>query len=445
MEIFNSILFWINNVVFFITGLAFSIQILYVILCFLPYKKFKPAKTKHKFGIIICARNEESVIGDTIKCLLKQNYPKELFDIFVFAHNCTDNTAKIAREAGAIAFELNDTTPEHCRVSYALKYGFEKILAEHDNYDAFIRFDADNVIHPDYITKMNDALDAGYHVARGYNNSKNLTQNVYTGISGIWYLRDCRFSSHSRKALNVNQFLVGSGMMLSSEIVHKDGGWTKAMGLIEDQEFAIKQLYDGYKSTYVKEAIVYEDQPSTFMDTLNRNIRIGKGSWNLFWSDGFKCLGKFFVKWDFSYLDTFLTLFFIPIAVLFCTWFPAYYIYDVIFNICVGNMPYVWMVLKTIGLAIGCAFIIPFIFQALLVVLLERKSIGKQNMKKIWKPILLFPFFMIIYAAGIFLGTITNPKWKQIKRNSVVTMDEIETSTNDATFEDTDDMKEINE
>ncbi len=446
MELFNNILFWINNVIMFIAGLAFGIQILYILLCFLPYKKFKKAKVQHKFGIIICARNEEDVIAETVKCLHKQNYPKELYDIFVIAHNCTDNTAKLARDNGAIVFECNDDEPSHKRVSYALKYGFEQILKDYDNYDAFIRFDADNIIHPDYIMHMNDAYDAGYHMARGYNNSKNLTQNAISGISGLWYIRDCRFSSHTRKALGINQFLVGPGMMFSSEIIHKDGGWTQAMGLVEDQEFAVKQLYKGYKSTYVKDAIVYEDQPSTLKDTFNRNIRMGKGSWDMFWSDGIKCLGKFFTTFNFSYLDIFLTVLFIPIAVTFCTWLPLYYGYDIIYHACIGSMPYVWRALTNVGLSLSCAFVIPFILQALLVVILERDRIGKQNMRKMWKPVLLFPLFMIIYAASIFIGAVSKPKWNQIKRNSQVTMDDtmlssnVDNSTNAQVFTDTDDQ-----
>ena len=102
-------------------------------------RKYPKAEKQHRFGIIIPARNEEEVIGDTIRTLFKQNYPRELFDVFVVAHNCTDNTAQRAREAGAIVFEHNDDDPKHKRVSYALQHGFRKIIAEYDNYDAFIQ------------------------------------------------------------------------------------------------------------------------------------------------------------------------------------------------------------------------------------------------------------------------------------------------------------------
>ena len=52
----------------------------------------------HKFMAILPAHNEENVIGNLIESLKNQDYPKELLDIYVIAHNCTDNTAKIAKE-----------------------------------------------------------------------------------------------------------------------------------------------------------------------------------------------------------------------------------------------------------------------------------------------------------------------------------------------------------
>ena len=71
---------------------------LYWIIGFFFTRKFKPAKNKHKYGIVIAARNEEKVIGNLLDSINKQDYPKDLLTVFVVADNCTDNTAKVARE-----------------------------------------------------------------------------------------------------------------------------------------------------------------------------------------------------------------------------------------------------------------------------------------------------------------------------------------------------------
>lgn len=426
MELFNTILDNINVVLTTIIGIAFASQLIYTLLFFVPAKKFKKAKTTHKVGVVICARNEENVIKNTIECLKQQDYPADMFDIYVVAHNCTDKTAEIAREAGAIVLEHNDDEPSHKRVSYALKHLFDYILKNNIKYDFYVRFDADNLVDKNYLSKMNDAYDSGVKVARGYNNAKNLTDNVISGISGLWYIRDARFACQARSFLNTHQMLLGPGMMFAHEIIEKDGGW-KAMGITEDAEFAMNCLFQGYKSQYVSEAICYDDQPTTGKDCFNRFTRIGNGLHSLFYTHGIKSFFLFFKHWNWGYLDMFLTLLFIPIAVLCCVWLPFYYGYVLIYNSVIGNMDLFYLILNNIGFALIGAFIVPFILQAILVYALDKKKIN-QPFKKVLPSILLFPIFMIIYAFSIFIGVVSKPKWRQINRSKAVTLSEITSS-----------------
>ena len=72
-------------------------------------RKFKPAKVQHKYAICIAARNEETVIGNLLESIRKQDYPSQLLTVFVVADNCTDKTAAVARKYGAICYErFND-------------------------------------------------------------------------------------------------------------------------------------------------------------------------------------------------------------------------------------------------------------------------------------------------------------------------------------------------
>ena len=86
----------------------FWIYQLFVSLCSLVKLKEKPLKVnkEHRFMAIIPAHNEQEVVGNLIESLKNQNYPKNLYDIYVIADNCTDHTARVAREAGAIVYEL---------------------------------------------------------------------------------------------------------------------------------------------------------------------------------------------------------------------------------------------------------------------------------------------------------------------------------------------------
>lgn len=432
IQIFNKILDNINIVLTTIIGIAFASQLMYTLFFFVPSQKFKKADKFNKFAVLIPARNESKVIADTIECIKKMNYPKDRYDIYVIADNCTDDTAEIARNSGAIVLEHNDDNPKHKKVSYALEYFFDIMLKENKDYDAYIRFDADNLVHPDYIARMNDALCEGAEFARGYNNSKNLTENVVSGVSGLWYIRDCRFASQGRSFLRTAQMVPGSGMMIKASIIKEQGGWT-ALGISEDSEITMNLLFKKHKAVYVSDAILYDDQPTTLNDCLKRNIRIGHGIHKLFYTHGIKAFFFAFThmhwgpRWFWSIIDMFLTLFFVPIAVLCCTWLPLYYGYSLIYNACIGNWALFNTILSGIGIALVCAFIIPFILQAVLVYFLDKKKINKP-FKKLLPAILLFPMFMIIYALGIFLGALSKPKWSPIKRSSSVNLNDFEKS-----------------
>lgn len=83
-----------------------------VSFCSLIKLKDKPLKIEkeHKFMAIIPAHNEEMVVGNLVESLQAQNYPKDKYDIYVIADNCTDDTAKVAKEAGAIVLKRFDET-----------------------------------------------------------------------------------------------------------------------------------------------------------------------------------------------------------------------------------------------------------------------------------------------------------------------------------------------
>ena len=107
----------------------------------------------HKFAMVVAAHNEEAVIGNMVKSLLEINYPREAYDVFVIADNCTDSTASVAREAGALVYERTHDTLKG--KGHALEWMFNKIFEMEKQYDAVSIFDADNIVGEGYLKEMN--------------------------------------------------------------------------------------------------------------------------------------------------------------------------------------------------------------------------------------------------------------------------------------------------
>src|SRR5262245_12810033 len=68
-------------------------------------KKSVAAAPKNRFAVLVCAHNEERVVGQIVKNILKSDYPKALYDLYVICDNCSDSTAATVRVNGGIAME----------------------------------------------------------------------------------------------------------------------------------------------------------------------------------------------------------------------------------------------------------------------------------------------------------------------------------------------------
>ena len=242
-----------------------------VSLCSLVKIKDKPLKVKkdHRFMAIIPAHNEEAVIKNLIESLKAQNYNKDLYDIYVIADNCTDNTAKIAEEAGAIVYERFNNTKK--TKGYALDWFLQQKIKENAPYDAFFVFDADNIVDPNFIKNMNIKLCQGEDVVQGYRDIKNPTDSWITAGYALFYWTMHRFYHLARYNLGLSPLLNGTGFMVKFDVV-KPQGWD-TVTLTEDIEFSLKRIIKGKKLGWATDAIVYDEQPVGFKQSWSQRSR----------------------------------------------------------------------------------------------------------------------------------------------------------------------------
>ena len=243
-----------------------------VSLCSLVKIKEKPllVKKNHRFMAIIPAHNEEAVVGNLIESLKKQNYDKDLYDIYVIADNCTDNTAEVAKEAGAIVYKRFDEDKK--TKGYALDWFLKQKIKENAPYDAVFVFDADNIVHPDFIKNMNKKLCQGEDVVQGYRDIKNPTDSWITAGYAIFYWTMHRFYHLARYNLGLSPLLNGTGFMVRFDILKEDNGWD-TVTLTEDIEFSLKRIIKGKRLGWSTEAIVYDEQPVGFKQSWSQRSR----------------------------------------------------------------------------------------------------------------------------------------------------------------------------
>ena len=493
MEILNDIIttignfYFTGNKIYKIIGVILSIMVFhkafYFVIGMFFTRKFKPAKKKHKYGILIAARNEKAVIGNLIDSINKQDYPKELYTIFVVADNCTDNTAEIARSKGAICYERFDDA--HRTKGYALEFLLDRIEEDYkrDSFEGYFIFDADNLLKSNFISKMNDAFDSGQKIITSYRNTKNFDENWIASTYALHWIRSIRTNHRARSVLRLATNIQGTGFLFSNEIV-KDG-WHYT-SLTEDRALTADAVAQGYQITYQDEAEFFDEQPISLKVALRQRLRWSKGHLMAFCESGPQLFvniffGKLFIKdnWGkvekernffgkivesirhrFASYDTLMQL--TPLVVInLIRWlivsvfiYACYSYLNGINNLYIFggstfvakllsmlfNKPYINVepgvkaffisMLMAIWLRllyrIGRYFINMWV--AVYVFIIERKRIKKIPFKKKVLYTLTWPTFDIIGRYTIYLALFVKVTWKPIPHVSKVTIDEVDTS-----------------
>jgi len=227
---------------------------------------------RNRIAAIIPARNEAAVVGNLVQSLLEQDYPRELFEIFVVPNNCTDDTEAVARAAGASILHVEGPIRAKGDV---LRGAFTQLSAM-GGYDAYCVFDADNLVERGFFRAVNDALLAGYHAAQGFRDSKNPYDNWVSGSMSAFYWFMSRYYNESRSRLNMSCHLNGTGFMVSDGAI-RTLGWNTHT-LTEDLEFTALCALQGYKVGWMPEARVYDEQTASFRISCVQRRRWTAGS-----------------------------------------------------------------------------------------------------------------------------------------------------------------------
>ena len=390
-----------------------GITLYYFVLAFIGIRR-KPEKKDYepvkKFAVTIAAHNEEKVIAQLVQNLQGMDYPRELFDIYVVADNCTDRTAILAKKAGAIVFQrYNDKKRGK---GYALEWLFAKIFSLKKEYDAVVIFDADNLVKKNFLKEMNNKLCDGEKIVQGYIDSKNPFDTWVTNTFSIAFWLMNRMIQLARFNLGISNVLAGTGMCISTDVLKKIG-WG-AHSLTEDLEFTMKALMYGIKTSWAHDAVVYDEKPLTFMQSFYQRKRWAQGQIDVASRYLVLLVVKGLKEKKWMYFDAALHLFqpfFTMIGtgfllIQFMTFLQPYYT-----NIFIEFIPWaVWQVIT------GIITVFP-----VLALYLDRIP---------WRAylgLILFPIFMYSWIPIIFVGFMhrNRKEWSHTKHTRSISYEEI--------------------
>jgi len=300
-------LFIVCAIIFFI--LLSWYYVLYFFNSFKKQKKLDKGAILYKFAVLVPARNEDKVIKNCLNALKNQDYPKDKFDVFVIIESKDDPTYKIVKKYPSnfhcvIRKNLNHRNTK----GFALDEAYHYIKDNNMEFDAFMVFDADNIMNPDYISLMNDIKNKGFKVGNGYRNFTNATVNWVSSCSAVLFSFINNYSSYGKSRFFKKCVLTGTGYYIDFDIIDNEKGWI-FNGMTEDVELTTYCYAHNISMFYYKHAVYYDEQPSQMSIVHKQHIR---WVWGYFKAKkrfkektyDYACLRgtrKFFANWENSW------------------------------------------------------------------------------------------------------------------------------------------------
>ena len=198
----------------------------------------------------------------------------------------------------------------------------------------------------------------------------------------------------------------GTGFLFSRRVLEETGPWPFHL-LTEDIQFSVDQVTRGRKIAFCPDAVLYDEQPTTFRQSWNQRLRWSKGYLQVFRGYGAKLL-RGAARGSFSCYDMAAAI--MPAFVLSAT--------AIVCNVTAAVLGAVHgedltIALWSVGQMLLNMYLTLFVLGAITTVT-EWKRIHTKAVKKVLYTF-TFPLFMFTYIPISFAALFSKGEWKPIE------------------------------
>ncbi len=291
-------------VIEYIVFAYFTVATLYIFVyasagLFYKQKQVEQISTYRKFAVLIPGYKEDAVIVNVAKEAAKQKYPNDRYEVVVIADSFKSKTLAALHKLSVRVVEVDF---EVSKKSKALNRCMEIIG---DDYDVAFILDADNIMQPDVLSKINAAFEYGFHAVQGHRTAKNLNAK-FAILDAISEEINNHIFRKGHRVLRISSALIGSGMGIDYSLFKKTMATIDSVG--EDKEVELKIIRQGYTIEYVHDALIFDEKTQKADVFINQRRRWIAAQLYYFRSHFVDGTVQLFTNGNFDYFDKVLQM-----------------------------------------------------------------------------------------------------------------------------------------
>ena len=244
---------FIDWILFILLALCVGYLLFYAIASkFYRPRKLSEARILRRFLVLFPAYKEDRVIVSTIRSFLKQEYPKEMYDVLVISDQMQPDT-NAALQALPVCLQVAGYTNSSKAKALTLAMN----VTANESYDVVVIMDADNVTTPNFLAEINRAFDSGLHAVQAHRTGKNMNTDIAV-LDAISEEINNGFFRSGHNAIGLSAGLAGSGMAFDVHWFRRNVGHLQTSG--EDKELEALLLKQRIHIEYLEQLPVYDEK-----------------------------------------------------------------------------------------------------------------------------------------------------------------------------------------
>lgn len=270
-------------------------------------KKYPVVSPSQRFVVMFPAYKEDNVIIDSVKSILDQDYPKELYDVVVISDKMKEETNKALAEYPIILLEVKFQSSSKAK---ALNFAIDELKGR--QYDSIVILDADNTVEKDFLSQINNVRSTGQIAIQAHRRAKNLNTDTAMLDAVSEEVNNTIFRA-GHVQLGFPSALIGSGMAFEYQWFAKNIKGVHTAG--EDKEIEALLLKQNIYVEYLEDVYVYDEKVQRQEVFKNQRRRWLAAQFRTF-AEMFSYLPKAIGKKNWGYCDKIIQMLMLPRAIV---------------------------------------------------------------------------------------------------------------------------------